>query len=76
MRNYYIECEVKFTNIDDKSEEIEHYEYIIEANSEKSAIKKAEKRALTYCKEEVGEYGDNFNFTINEIWETSEDARL
>ena len=80
MKNYYVECIVKYKNTDDDGkpyDDEEYYSFTIEANNRKEGRLQAKMRAIEEFTQDLNEYGEfkNVKCVIDEFYETTEDAR-
>lgn len=78
MKNFYISCAVKYTDNtsnDESFNDIEVYSFIVSASSKKEAQKNGMIMAVKLFQEDFGNIFDNVHCTIDECYETSDDAR-
>ena len=73
MRNYYIECEVKYNN-DDEFNDSEDYSFIVQAKNKKEAGEIGKIKALNYFEDELGKDFET-EILIIQLYKTSDDAR-
>ena len=79
MKNFYIECAVKYTEFIDGNSvnDTEYYASIISANSKKIAETIAKKEALDRFNDELNDgCCTNISVEIEDSYETSDDARI
>ncbi|MCE5226487.1 MAG: hypothetical protein LLG05_11615 [Porphyromonadaceae bacterium] len=78
MKNFYIECAVKYTEFIDGNpiEDTEYFESIVSANSKKAAENIAKKEALDRFNDELNDGYSNVSVKIEYSYETSGDARI
>lgn len=75
MKNYYVECTVKYTDPETGQNDVEFYSSTIQSNSKEMAKKEAKEEALKIFNEELNEGFNNIDVDVEDCYETSDYAR-
>ena len=73
MKNFYVECTVKFT--ENNILDTENYSFTIQTNSKKNAEIEAKQQAIRQFNDELNDGFENISVSVDQSYETSCNAR-